>query len=145
MGIKKARDLGKGLLRLRSLGHQVLAMGNALALARPRRRLGVYCDGANCIAKEQVARAAGQDRGGKAVEVAVDRRKLRIFQVVPSTYLADDVEGVVIKWDRKSEPCSIPIDDLNKGSQKLKDATKRLRQFLHEIRNFQALRPLGTG
>jgi hypothetical protein len=30
MGIKKARDLGKGLLRLRSLGHQVLGMGNAL-------------------------------------------------------------------------------------------------------------------
>jgi hypothetical protein len=56
--------------------------------------------------------------------------------------LARAVEGSVIKWDTKLGPEPIRIDDLNQIAKQLKAKTRQLRQFLHEIRNFQALRPL---
>jgi hypothetical protein len=63
---------------------------------------------------------------------------------IHSTFLADDIEGNVIKWDTQLELESIRIDDLNKGAEKIKAKTKRFRQFLHEIQNFQALGPAGV-
>jgi hypothetical protein len=63
---------------------------------------------------------------------------------IHSTFLADDVEGNVIKWDTQLGLESIRIDDLNKGAEKIKAKTKRFGQFLHEIQNFQALGPAGV-
>jgi hypothetical protein len=63
---------------------------------------------------------------------------------IHATFLADDIEGDVIKWDAQSGLESIRIDDLNQGAEKIKAKTKRFRQFLHEIQDFQALGPAGV-
>jgi hypothetical protein len=60
---------------------------------------------------------------------------------IHSTFLTDDVEGVVIMWNPKCEPELIRIDDLNQGAEQINAKTRRLRQFRHEIQNFLALRP----
>jgi hypothetical protein len=60
---------------------------------------------------------------------------------IHSTYLADDVEGVVIMWNPKLGPELISIADLNQGAENLEIKTRRFRQLRHEIRNFHALQP----
>ncbi len=53
-----------------------------------------------------------------------------------STFLADDEDGKFIKWDTKTGPELISIDDLNEYAGKFEHATNRCLQYLLEIPNF---------
>src|SRR5437016_6225714 len=86
MVVKERSNLRKYFLRLRGVGiESVLRVRHALenlqgSLHASLAQLAMREHGE---AEEQVARAAGQDGGREAVEVTVDGRKLRIFQVMP--------------------------------------------------------------
>jgi hypothetical protein len=83
--VEEARDLGKDLPGLRGIVVEiVLGVRHALV----DLKLGFDTGAAKLAvreygqAQEEVARAAGQNSRWKAGEVAVDRRELRVFQVM---------------------------------------------------------------
>src|SRR5215203_1107445 len=85
MLVEEARDLAEGFLCLRRRGiEQILRVRHALE----HLQLGLHAGAAELAvgqhreAQEQVARAAGENGGGKAGEIAVDRRELWILEVM---------------------------------------------------------------
>jgi hypothetical protein len=138
--------LGRIALRSAELGKAVDDVTRQLdpAQGKKSRRLML---GRKLDLAQKTARAAlstEPELRDKFVLFCNDTRKL-IKQVrnspIHSTYLPDDVDDVVIKWDPEQGPEQISVDELNQYAEKLKATTRQLRQvLLHEIRNFQGLR-----
>ena len=83
--VEEARDLAERLLGLRRIRVEVvLRVRHALEHLQLRLHAGAteLAVGQNGQAQEQVARAAGENGRRETAEVAVDRRKLRILEVV---------------------------------------------------------------
>src|SRR5262245_31417399 len=84
MLVEEAGDLAERLLGLRRKGVEVvLRVRHALEHLQLRLHAGAaqLAVGEHGEAQEQVARAAGEDGGREAGEVAIDRRELRVLEV----------------------------------------------------------------
>jgi hypothetical protein len=56
---------------------------------------------------------------------------------IHSTFIPNDDEGSFIKWDARSGPEFINLENLNQVASKFEDATARCLQFLLEITDLQ--------
>src|SRR3954452_16719637 len=105
MLVEEARDLAEGFLRFRRRGiEQILRVRHALEHLQLGLRAGAaeLAVGQHRKAQEQVARAAGENGGREAGEVAVDRRELWILEVM----------SVRIKLRRAAEKALVTDQDV---------------------------------